>query len=204
MPVVRLRVYTYWDIRASVKKQKGNTMKLCCTARGGLTGTQAVYALLEYMIVNTYGIPMPVIKKHRTGKPYFPNRPDLCFSLSHTAEHVLCAVGMYPIGVDIEAIRPVKPGVAERVCSSNELQTFDFFELWVLKESYYKLNGKSDIPFKEICFSRSNDTVLTPDKSVTARLYDDVPGCRAAVCSLNKFLPKSIEFVELSKITRNA
>jgi 4'-phosphopantetheinyl transferase len=64
------------------------------------------------MVADVYGAALPAVKKHRTGKPYFPDRPDIFFSLSHTSTHVLCAVASTPVGVDIEAIRPVRPGVA--------------------------------------------------------------------------------------------
>ncbi len=179
-------------------------MKLCYAGRGGLSGTEAVHALLGYMVTQIYGLPMPALKKHRSGKPYFSDRPDICFSLSHTAEHVLCAVGPVPVGVDIEAIRPVRIGVAERVCAPDELDLFDFFELWVLKESFFKLFGSTDVPFKKICFKRDGGTIITPDNSISARLFDDIPGCRAAVCTLGDGMPERIEYVDISKITQDA
>ncbi len=193
-------------IRATRKRRsgEGETMKLCCAGRGGLTGTQAAYTLLDHMVTTAYGIRMPAIKKHRTGKPYFPDRPDICFSLSHTASHVLCAVSARPVGVDIETIRSVRPGVAERVCSPDELGAFDFFELWVLKESFLKLSGKTEVSFNKLCFARDGGTIVTPDSSVAARLFGDVPGCRAAVCSLGVDIPETIECVELAEISGKA
>jgi 4'-phosphopantetheinyl transferase len=192
---------------AAMRKRRSDgrdVMKLCCAGRGGLTGTQAVYALLEYMVTTAYGIPMPRVKKHRTGKPYFPDRPDICFSLSHTSSHVLCAVSARPVGADIETVRSVRPGVAERVCTPDELGAFDFFELWVLKESFLKLSGRTDVSFKKLCFARDGDAIVTPDGSVTARLFGDIPGCRAAVCSLGDDIPETIERIELPEIAGNA
>lgn len=179
-------------------------MKLCCAERGGLGGSQAVYALLKYMVTREYGIPMPAVKRFQTGKPYFPERSDIHFSLSHTSTHVLCAVSAKPVGVDIEAVRPVRPGVAGRVCTPDELLAFKFFELWVLKESFIKLSGNTDISLKKICFARDGERIITPDKSVAARLFEDVPGCRAAVCSLGDDIPESVEYVKPSNIIWNA
>jgi phosphopantetheinyl transferase len=113
-------------------------------------------------------------------------------------------VSARPVGVDIETIRSVRTGVAERVCSPDELGTFDFFELWVLKESFLKLSGKTEVSFNKLCFARDGDTIVTPARSVAARLFNDVPGCRAAVCSLGIEIPKAIECVELSEIAGNA
>ena len=179
-------------------------MKICCAERGGLSGTRAVYTLLEHMIDTLYGIPMPYVKKHRTGKPFFPDRPDLCFSLSHTSTHVLCAVGTQNVGVDIETIRPVRAGVAERVCTPEELAAFGFFELWVLKESYIKVSGNTDVSFKKLCFRRDGGAIITPDDAVTARLFDSIPGCLAAVCSRGSSIPEMIECINLPKKMENA
>ncbi len=175
-------------------------MKLCYAERGSLTGTRAAYALLEHMVKSQYGVPLPEVKKHATGKPYFLGRPDICFSLSHTKTHVLCAVGPVPVGVDIETVRPVRPGVAERVCALDELKAFDFFDLWVLKESFFKLSGQADLPFWKLCFSRRGGAIIAPDASVTARLFDGVPGCRAAVCVRGDKIPDNIDVMDLSKI----
>lgn len=39
------------------------------------------------------------------GKPYFPARPAFHYSISHSGEWVVCAVGAVPLGVDIQVER---------------------------------------------------------------------------------------------------
>lgn len=170
-------------------------MKLYCTCRGNASGSEAVYALLGYAIREMYDIPMPAIAKQPAGKPYFPDRPDIHFSLSHTATHVFCAVSDAPVGADIETIRTVRLGVPERVSTPDELSAFHFFELWVLKESFIKVSGNTRVNLKNITFNREGGRIVTPDAAVTAKLFYDIPGCMAAVCSAGIAIPASIQLV---------
>ena len=48
------------------------------------------------------------------GKPFFPDRPDLHFNLSHSGETVLCALSPSPVGCDAETISSAQPELAAR------------------------------------------------------------------------------------------
>lgn len=84
------------------------------------------------------------------GKPYFPTRPEFHYSISHSGEWVVCAVGAVPLGVDIQVERPVRPAVF-RALSAAEQAELDgleererlpaFFDVWCLKEAYSKAIG---------------------------------------------------------------
>lgn len=84
------------------------------------------------------------------GKPFFPARPDFHYSISHSGEWVVCAVGAMPLGVDIQEERPVRPAVfralsQQEQASLSELDDLArfpaFFDLWCLKEAYAKATG---------------------------------------------------------------
>jgi phosphopantetheinyl transferase len=179
-------------------------MKLLCAPRGPLSGSEAALSLLRYGVRETCGIELPRIEKSPLGKPFFPERPDIFFSLSHTKTHVLAAVSGTPVGVDVETRRPVLPGVPGRVCAPEELLQFDFFELWVLKESFVKVSGNSRVDPRSIRFGRDGERIVTPDVSVRARLFTTVPGCAAAVCAEGGGIPDELGMAELSKILRNS
>ena len=77
------------------------------------------------------------------------NGPD--FSLSHSGFFVACAVSSREIGADIEALRPIRPALAKRVCTPEELRyisaggEFDsarFLAVWTAKEAYCKYTGE--------------------------------------------------------------
>ena len=48
------------------------------------------------------------------GKPFFPDRPELHFNLSHSGETVLCALSPSPVGCDVETISSARPELAAR------------------------------------------------------------------------------------------
>lgn len=84
------------------------------------------------------------------GKPLCP-QTGLHFSLSHSGDFVFCAVARTEVGADLEALRPIRPALAERVCSPAELEyvcpqgVFDserFLSVWTAKEAYLKYTGE--------------------------------------------------------------
>ena len=84
------------------------------------------------------------------GKPLCP-QTGLHFSLSHSGNFVFCAVARTEVGADLEALRPIRPALAERVCSAAELEyicpqgVFDgerFLSVWTAKEAYLKYTGE--------------------------------------------------------------
>ncbi|MDR3277456.1 MAG: 4'-phosphopantetheinyl transferase superfamily protein [Oscillospiraceae bacterium] len=167
-------------------------IRAAAAPRGALPGSAAVYALLARLVREEYGVPLPAVQKTPAGKPFFPDRPDIHFSLSHTVTHVLAAVSDSPVGVDVETVRPRRAGLAARVCSPEELALFDFFDLWVLKESCIKLRGGTLGDIFSLRFSRADGKILAPDPGVSCELYGSVPGCRAAVAVLNGNPPKQL------------
>ena len=153
-------------------------LKALCSDSSSKKDTRSLLALA---FKELYGAPLPYVEKDLHGKPFFPSRRDVYFSLSHTKSHVMVVIGSIPCGCDIEAVRHVRAGLPERVCSARELGFFDFFQCWVLKESFIKLSGDTSLPLDRTCFSLDSGRIITPDSAVSARLYD-CPGCRAAVC----------------------
>ena len=86
------------------------------------------------------------------GKPFVRNASHgVHFNLSHSGSWIVCAVDEGPIGVDIEYIRPIAPGVGRWALSLKEYDMLQqkppeartpfFFTLWTLKESFLKATG---------------------------------------------------------------
>lgn len=79
------------------------------------------------------------------GKPFLINAP-VHFNLSHSGDFVLCAVDDRPVGVDIEAIRPISPRLIDRVCNDEERAFVQgdggrFLRIWTAKEAIVKHSG---------------------------------------------------------------
>ena len=165
-----------------------------------VSGHDAAYGLLGYAFTQIFGDPLPEISKAENGKPYFPSRPDVHFSLSHTKGYVLCAIGNSPVGADMEKIREIRPNLEKRVRSDAERESFDFFSSWVLKESFIKLCGTMTMPLRKMMFTGTADEIICPQEGIFAKLYDTAEGYRTAICSCDKNLPKAAEFVSFDTI----
>ncbi|MCL2125828.1 MAG: 4'-phosphopantetheinyl transferase superfamily protein [Oscillospiraceae bacterium] len=169
-------------------------VKLICTTHAEKNGSATAYSLLAKTYGSLYGSPMPEISKTPNGKPFFPDRPDIHFSLSHSATHVLCAVSSSPVGADIETPRHISERTLRYFYSPEEAELFAPLDLWVLKESYIKLIGGTLAMVKTLRFSRCNDIIITPDRFSVSMLYN-IDGCHAAVSSSGDSLPTSIELL---------
>lgn len=110
----------------------------------------AVYLLLRYALIKEYGyLNAPVFCFGEHEKPYFSDRDDIFFNMSHCKNAVCCIVSQKNTAADITDIRPVKPAIIRRVCSDAEqkliLGSDDpqriFLRLWTRKECLSKLSG---------------------------------------------------------------
>lgn len=98
------------------------------------------------------------IEKDELGKPYFPNKRDLFFNVSHSKEEVLVCVSDKNIGCDIELIdedyeKALKRayGISKRFFSEDEnsylmsleeeIRVKEFYRIWTMKEAYLKAIG---------------------------------------------------------------
>lgn len=107
-------------------------------------------ALLEEMVMDYTGAPMPPIAVTDRGKPYFPES-GLHFSISHSKKHVFCALSEVPIGIDAEeADREISLSLAEKILSPPEYAQWQrsrdkrkaLLTFWVLKEAQAKCTGE--------------------------------------------------------------
>ena len=121
-------------------------MKLIFEKLNGRDPHLAGLALLEQL----YGAPLPEIRRTQLGKPYFPGE-SLHFSISHTQEHIFCALADHPIGIDAEELdRDISLALAEKILSPGEREQFRkapdkkraLLTFWVLKEAAGKCTGE--------------------------------------------------------------
>ena len=162
-------------------------------------GSAFAWSLLEYAIQSVWGCSLPEIYVSENGKPFFSNRKDIFFSLSHTKTSALAAVSPSPLGADVEYRRLTRPSL-ERSLLSVPHGDLDLFELWTLRESWYKLTGQGDL--RTIPFSRTDGVVTGPDPNLLSRVYNMIPGCTASVCSFQDKPPDTIHFVNMKHLIK--
>ena len=158
------------------------------------SGKQDAHSLLHTILKKYYGCIDPTFSTLPGGKPVLADYA-LHFNLSHSGPFALCGVGDHPLGVDVERIKPRRPGLPRYVLSDKEWDWFtargsrweDFYTIWTLKESFCKFTGLgltrpvSAIPVplpRQILPSGA----CLPFGSVCFTLFSG-PGWRAAVCS---------------------
>lgn len=78
---------------------------------------------------------LPEIAREPGGRPYFPDCPQLCFNISHSRGGAVCALDRFPVGVDVERLRPAPRRLA------GDLPDGDFFRLWTAREATVKRRG---------------------------------------------------------------
>lgn len=127
------------------KQLKNETAQKQCIAADHLART----ALSEHMHLPPEDIP---VSRSASGKPYVEGNP-IYFSISHSERKVICAVSEFPVGIDIERIRPVPAARQERICTPEELKylrsskdgtqrNLRFLYLWTRKEAVFKIEGR--------------------------------------------------------------
>ena len=164
-----------------------------------LGGKSAAYALLRYAYGAVYGGKLPKIEKTAFGKPYFPQRSDVHFSLSHGKTHSLVCLGDVPCGCDIEHERAVRPETISRFVGADELSFLPFLTLWTLKESYIKLNGNPALEIKDIRFTAEDGIISPPEDDITAAVFRE-DSAYIAILSRNAEIREPI-FISSSQLT---
>lgn len=93
-----------------------------------------------------------VFKENKYGKPYLADSSNIHFNISHSGNHVVCAICDKPVGIDIEDIKPIDLNIAKRFFTSNEYNYITmaksieskyqkFYFIWTRKEAYVKQQG---------------------------------------------------------------
>ncbi len=121
------------------------------------------------------------------GKPYAKNL-DVHFSISHSGDLVICAVSDKETGIDIEKIREINPDTAKRFASENELKYTEthqngFFEIWTLKEAYFKCIGTGlGADIKNVSFEISESGISCSENGFDFSFLNIEKGYICAVC----------------------
>ena len=144
----------------------------------GRTGYEAGRQLLTRMYRELCGEDCPEIRIAERGKPCFAEGP-WHFSISHTKEHVFCALSTRPVGLDAEETdRQINLRLADKILSEPERIRFEaaadkpaaLLKLWVLKEASVKLTGEGLRGYP-------NHTDFSPDDPRVT----EIDGCYVAV-----------------------
>lgn len=130
---------------------------------------KACHQLLAELL-ETYGIDYKKIniKLNKYNKPYIDNF-DIYFNMSHSKDLCVCAVSRKEIGIDIEKIRKVNLKTIHHFATEEEIMYilknekkifYRLFEIFTLKEAYFKMLGTDLKDIKKVNFISNNQISL--------------------------------------------
>ncbi|PYG85690.1 4'-phosphopantetheinyl transferase [Ruminiclostridium sufflavum DSM 19573] len=130
--------------------------------------------LSRYVICRSLNIKNTNIafEKNEYGKPFLSGHYKAHFNISHSGSWVACAISDYPVGIDVEVMKPTDLEIARRFFSNEEYTALTnqpdeekqayFFKLWTLKESYIKAVGKGlSIPLDSFTVNVESNSIMT-------------------------------------------
>ena len=110
--------------------------------------------------------------------------------ICHSFNYVITIISDKEIGIDIEKIRKTPVNVInqfatkkekEYILSSNNINE-KIFEIYTLKEAYFKMLGKNLNDILSVEFRISKDKVICSDKNVNAGFIKDIDGYIISYC----------------------
>lgn len=116
---------------------------------------------------------------------WFIKDSDIHFSIAHSNEVVLVVASHFPIGCDIEKVRPTNIDVAKKFFSENEIKNIVssshpelvFLSYWTIKESYLKMVQKG--------LNQSLKSVEVDDSLTAIKNHAE---CKVESCYLNDYV----------------
>ena len=139
------------------------------------TEHESAWRLLALALKQIYNMDeLPRVEREAGGKPFFPERRDISFNISHSHGAVVCAVHDAPVGVDIERLRRAPRRLA------GEMTDPEFFRRWTAKEASIKRDGKGigallrDFEPDQLCQTFED---LLPGWIITVCTSDEVEVC---------------------------
>jgi len=161
------------------------------------------------------------IEADPNGKPRLEGMPDYHFNLTHSGQWVACVTDREQTGIDIERVIELGGDIAGRFFThkeceylnrlSGEMRTRAFFQLWTLKESYMKADGKGMRigldTFGFVLDYANEEPVITletklPLNNCSFRLYECCPGYELAVCAMHDRFPAEPEVMSDKELVR--
>lgn len=157
------------------------------------------------------------IMQNAYGKPILQGNKGLHFNHSHSGQWIVSAISDAPVGIDIEQMSDIDLGIADRFFSEQEVMDlreiplevrFDyFFELWTMKESYIKAEGRGlSLPLSSFTVSKQHGHIHLDTENSFQRCffkqYAPDPLHKMAVCAQSADFPEQPRFIDFDELYR--
>ncbi|MBE6631357.1 MAG: hypothetical protein E7623_01500 [Ruminococcaceae bacterium] len=116
-------------------------MKIYFCSVKGKTAHQAGRELLFEAVKREFGVFMTEedICYEEKGKPFFKDRSDICFNISHSGEFAVCVLAEEAVGIDVQKNKKISEAVCKRFLNSCPVS--EGVREWTKREAYGKYTG---------------------------------------------------------------
>ena len=176
-----------YDLLSELRKRKVNSYRFMKDKKL----SAGAYLLLKKLL-NDSGIHNPVFKIEKYGKAYISNYQNIHFNLSHSNKIVACALSDKQVGIDVEYYdSSIDLNIAKHYFFNEEYEKIisspkpeeEFFNYWVLKESYMKYTGLGfNLNLDSFCIIKDNKIKLKNNNKLNFNLFS-IKQYKLAVCS---------------------
>jgi len=166
-------------------------------------------SMVRYVLMSRFGMDAKTISFHTNqfGKPQVVGSP-VHYNISHSGNWVVCGFDDKPLGVDVEEVKRISLDIAHRFFSPDEygyimsqpVEKRDgaFFDLWTIKESVIKAEGKGlSMPLDSFTITIDGDRVSIGPELFSStwflKRYPIEEGYRCAVCCMKNEFPHKLE-----------
>ncbi|HCN49552.1 MAG TPA: 4-phosphopantetheinyl transferase [Chryseobacterium sp.] len=162
--------------------------------------------LLQHGLSTYYDIFETEIRLSLNHKPYLKDDP-VHFNISHSKEMVVCAIGEFPIGIDVEfydiAVNykdfefQMTPGEIKKIHEADD-KIKHFFTYWTEKEAVMKAHGDGMMLPLDSFEVLNNESIIDRQKFFTKDILIDQNYCSCIASNdinINHIVP-FIEYVE--------
>mgnify|MGYP002627143101 CR=1 FL=1 len=127
------------------------------------------------------------------GKPYLKNS-NLYFNLSDSKGVSACVISDKEVGIDIEKLRKTNLNVIDKFATPKEKEYIlsnsnniekRLFEIYTLKEAYFKMLGTNLYNIKDVEFNINDSNITCSDKNIHCNVYYTIKGYIIAICKNN-------------------
>ena len=124
---------------------------------------------------------------NKYGKPFIKN---VYFNITHSKNYSVVCASKNRIGIDIEKIRRVNLNTINYFCTTGEKEYImnsvdkykSLFEIFCLKEAYFKMLGYNLSNIKNIEFVINKDNIIcSNDRNIDIFLNNDIDNCVIAI-----------------------
>ena len=152
-----------------------------------IIGELLLYELLMKNNINYNNIEYYI---NNYGKPYLKDN-NVFFNISHSFDYIITTISKNEIGIDIEKIRTTPLNIINQIATEKEKEYIlssksniekRIFQIYTLKEAYFKMLGTNLNHILEVEFIIDNDKVYCSDKNVKTGFINDINGYMIAYC----------------------